>query len=73
VVKRRFKVSIRIVAAKAKATASKIHWTIDKIGAIIVFVGCLICVIIGIDGEIKSILTLSAGWLGGTSYVDMRR
>ena len=48
-------------------------WTPDKITAMVLVVGCLLLVFTGIDGEVKSILTLSAGWLFGAAYIERRK
>ena len=48
-------------------------WTPDKITALILIVGCLALIFTGIDGEVKSILTLSAGYFFGTSLADRRK
>jgi len=45
-------------------------WTPDKITALTLMVGCLVLIFTGIDGEVKSILTLAAGWLFGTAFAD---
>jgi len=49
-----------------------ITWTPDKICAVILIVGCLGLVFTGIDGEVKSILTISAGYLFGTGGAEIR-
>ena len=43
-------------------------WTPDLIIALVLIVGCLALVFTGIDGEVKSILTLAAGWAFGSQY-----
>lgn len=43
-------------------------WTPDLIIALVLIVGCLGLVFTGIDGEVKSILTLAAGWAFGSQY-----
>ena len=43
-------------------------WTPDLIIALILVVGCFILIYTGIDGEVKSILTLAAGWAFGSQY-----
>lgn len=43
-------------------------WTPDMIIALILVVGCLALIFTGIDGEVKSILTLAAGWAFGSQY-----
>ncbi|GAH93266.1 unnamed protein product [marine sediment metagenome] len=47
-------------------------WTPDKICAVILIVGCLLLVAFRIDGEVKSILTISAGYLFGTGIMEYR-
>jgi len=48
-------------------------WTPDLIIALVLIVGCLGLVFTGIDGEVKSILTLAAGWTFGSQFVEKRR
>lgn len=43
-------------------------WTPDLVVATLLVVGCLALVFTGIDGEVKSILTLAAGWAFGSQY-----
>lgn len=43
-------------------------WTPDLIIAIILIVGCFALIFSGIDGEVKSILTMAAGWVFGSQY-----
>ena len=43
-------------------------WTPDFIIALILVVGCLALLILRIDGEVKSILTVAAGWAFGSQY-----
>ena len=45
-------------------------WTPDTIIALVLVVGCLFLMGFGIDGEVKSILTVSAGWAFGTQFHD---
>jgi len=47
-------------------------WTPDLIIAIILIVGCMALIFTGINGEVKSILTLAAGWTFGTQFADRR-
>lgn len=47
-------------------------WTPDLIIAVILIVGCLGLVYTGIDGEVKSILTLAAGWVFGSQFIALR-
>jgi len=37
----------------------------DQITALVLVVGCMILLLCGINGEVKSILTISAGYLFG--------
>ena len=48
-------------------------WSPDKITALILVVGCLTLIFTGKDSEVKSILTLAAGWLFGTTYQERRK
>ena len=43
-------------------------WTPKFIIALVLITGCLGLMLLGIDGEVKSILTLAAGWAFGTEY-----
>ena len=43
-------------------------WTPDTIIALVLVVGCLILLFLRIDGEVKSILTMAAGWVFGSQY-----
>jgi len=47
-------------------------WTPDKITALVLIVGCLALVFTGIDGEVKAILTMAAGWLFGSAYTERK-
>lgn len=44
------------------------HWTPDLIIALILIIGCLALLFTGIDSEVKSILTVAAGWAFGSQY-----
>jgi len=48
-------------------------WTPDKITALILVVGCLGLRFTGIDSEVMSILTIAAGWLFGSTYIERRK
>lgn len=48
-------------------------WTPDLIIALILILGCFGLLVTGIDGEVKSILTLAAGWAFGSQYVARRQ
>lgn len=41
---------------------------IDEVIALILVVGCFVLIGLGIDGEVKSILTIAAGWVFGREY-----
>ena len=43
-------------------------WTPDLVIAMVMVVGCLILIFTGIDGEVKAILTIAAGWCFGSQY-----
>ena len=43
-------------------------WTPDLIIAMVLVLGCFTLIFTGIDGEVKSILTIAAGWCFGSQY-----
>ena len=43
-------------------------WTPDLIIALVLLAGCMALIFTGIDGEVKSILTLAAGWSFGSQF-----
>ena len=43
-------------------------WTPDLIIALVLVVSCVALIATGIDGEVKSILTVAAGWAFGSQY-----
>lgn len=43
-------------------------WTPDLIIALVLIVGCLALLACRIDSEVKSILTVAAGWAFGSQY-----
>ena len=47
-------------------------WTGDLIIALVLVVGCFALLFTGIDGEVKSVLTLAAGWAFGSQYQARR-
>lgn len=47
-------------------------WTPDTVIALVLILGSLVMMCLGIDGEVKSILTMAAGWAFGSSYVRMK-
>ena len=44
------------------------RWTPDLVIALILVLGSIGLIASGIDGEVKSILTLAAGWAFGSQY-----
>ena len=48
-------------------------WTPDKITALILVIGCLTLIFTGKDSEVKSILTVAAGWLFGSTYAEKKK
>ena len=48
-------------------------WTPDLIIALVLIVGCMALLILHIDGEVKSILTIAAGWAFGSQYQARRK
>ena len=44
------------------------QWSPDLIIALVLIVGCFILIALGIDSEVKSILTIAAGWVFGSQY-----
>ena len=49
------------------------RWSPDKITALILVIGCLALIFTGRDSEVKSILTVAAGWLFGSTYAEKRK
>ncbi len=47
-------------------------WTPDLIIALVPVVSCVVLIFTGIDGEVKSILTLAAGWAFGSQFQSRR-
>ena len=43
-------------------------WTPDMVIALVLVISCVALIATGIDGEVKSILTLAAGWAFGSQY-----
>lgn len=48
-------------------------WTPDLIIAMVLVVGCMILLVLHIDSEVKSILTIAAGWAFGSGYFLRKR
>lgn len=46
---------------------------LDQLTAIILILGALALLFTGIDSEVKSILTVAAGWLFGSTYQKRRK
>ena len=47
-------------------------WTPDLIIALVLILGCFGLLASGIDSEVKSILTVAAGWCFGSQYQARR-
>jgi hypothetical protein len=47
-------------------------WTPDAIASLVIVLGCIVLMGMGIDGDIKGILGIAAGWLFGGSYHKVR-
>lgn len=43
-------------------------WTPDLIICLIIILGCFALLFTGVDGEVKSVITLSAGWAFGSQF-----
>jgi hypothetical protein len=43
-------------------------WTPDLIIALVLIVGCLALMFFGINGEVKSVIVMAAGWTFGSQY-----
>jgi len=48
-------------------------WTPDTIIALVLIASCVVLIATGIDGEVKSILTVAAGWVFGSQYQARRQ
>lgn len=46
---------------------------LDEVMALVLVVGCIWLLAMGIDSEVKSILSVAAGWLFGKRMMSMRR
>jgi len=49
------------------------RWTPDLIIALVIIVGCFALIAFSIDSEVKSILTVAAGWAFGSQYQVRRQ
>ena len=47
-------------------------WTPDLIIALVLVLSCVGLIATGIDGEVKAILTMSAGWAFGSQFQARR-
>ena len=47
-------------------------WTPDLIIALLLVIGCMALLFFGIDGEVKGILSVAAGWAFGSTYGTRR-
>ena len=48
-------------------------WTPDLIIALVIIVACFSLIAFGIDSEVKSVLTMAAGWAFGSQYVARKQ
>ena len=48
-------------------------WSPDKITALVLICGCLALLFTSIDGEVKAILTIAAGYFFGVSYAERKK
>lgn len=46
---------------------------LDEVIALVLVVGCLFLIALGIDSEVKSILTIAAGWAFGRGFAEIKR
>ncbi len=53
--------------------SSPMHWTPDKITALVLIIIAALLLFTGIDGEVKSILVMAAGYLFGVSIADRKK
>jgi len=47
-------------------------WAPDTVVALVLIVGAFCLIAFGVDGEVKSILTIAAGWIFGKGYLERR-
>ena len=45
---------------------------LDEAVALVLVIGCLALLGLGVDGEVKSILVMAAGWAFGSGFMRMR-
>ena len=45
---------------------------IDKLIGVLIIIICFVLIITGIDGEVKSVYTLAAGWVFGSGFATKR-
>ncbi|MBA7551200.1 hypothetical protein ES705_43736 [subsurface metagenome] len=48
-------------------------WTPDLIIALVLIIGCFVLLGLGIDGEVKAIITMAAGWCFGSQWQVRRQ
>lgn len=53
--------------------SSSMRWTPDKITALVLIIIAALLLFTGIDGEVKSILVMAAGYLFGVSIADRKK
>ncbi len=44
----------------------------DQLIAVILIVGAFVLLALGIDGEVKAIITMAAGWSFGSHYAEKK-
>jgi len=49
------------------------RWTPDKVIALVLIIIAALLLILGIDGEVKSILVMAAGYFFGVSYAERKK
>lgn len=47
-------------------------WEPDECLAAIIVIGCLVLIALGIDGEVKAILSMGAAWIFGRRYSKIK-
>ena len=61
------------ITGKERREFKTMKWTPDLIIALVLVIGCFVLLGLGIDGEVKSIITLAAGWAFGSQYQVRRQ
>ncbi len=53
--------------------SSSMRWTPDKVIALVLIIIAALLLFTGIDGEVKSILVMAAGYFFGVSYAERKK